>query len=212
MGPHGSQDQPTGSWCHSRPTVVVAQPAGHLPSSSGSTWFRSGLPDSSVLPVHFLGLGLQQPCQFLSSFISPQYTLWLNSSRIHLCYLQLRTVLGTWVFNMRKTVWIWTWEQSNELGMMVMPCFSHVLPFVTPWTVSLQAPLSIGFSRQEYWSGLEWVGLLCKRRWRKSLLGLLAKIKKMEKALGFFPSKKTRKKMKKWEGKRENTQAAWQSG
>ena len=26
--------------------------------------------------------------------------------------------------------------------------------FVTPWTVANQAPLSMGFSRQEYWSGL----------------------------------------------------------
>jgi len=26
--------------------------------------------------------------------------------------------------------------------------------FATPWTVARQAPLSIGFSRQEYWSGL----------------------------------------------------------
>jgi len=25
---------------------------------------------------------------------------------------------------------------------------------VTPWTVASQAPLSMGFSRQEYWSGL----------------------------------------------------------
>ena len=25
---------------------------------------------------------------------------------------------------------------------------------MTPWTVARQAPLSIGFSRQEYWSGL----------------------------------------------------------
>ena len=25
---------------------------------------------------------------------------------------------------------------------------------MTPWTVALQAPLSIGFPRQEYWSGL----------------------------------------------------------
>ena len=25
---------------------------------------------------------------------------------------------------------------------------------VTPWTVALQAPLSVEFSRQEYWSGL----------------------------------------------------------
>ena len=26
--------------------------------------------------------------------------------------------------------------------------------FATPWTVTFQAPLSMGFPRQEYWSGL----------------------------------------------------------
>ena len=31
---------------------------------------------------------------------------------------------------------------------------SHVRPFATPWTVAYQAPLSMGFSKQEYWSGL----------------------------------------------------------
>ena len=31
---------------------------------------------------------------------------------------------------------------------------SRVRLFATPWTVSYQAPLSMGFSRQEYWSGL----------------------------------------------------------
>ena len=31
---------------------------------------------------------------------------------------------------------------------------SRVQTFVTPWTVARQTPLSMGFSRQEYWSGL----------------------------------------------------------
>ena len=31
---------------------------------------------------------------------------------------------------------------------------SRVQLFATPWTVVYQAPLSMGFSRQEYWSGL----------------------------------------------------------
>ena len=31
---------------------------------------------------------------------------------------------------------------------------SHVQRFAAPWTVAHQAPLSMGFSRQEYWSGL----------------------------------------------------------
>ena len=32
--------------------------------------------------------------------------------------------------------------------------FSCVRFFATPWTVARQAPLSLGFLRQEYWSGL----------------------------------------------------------
>ena len=32
--------------------------------------------------------------------------------------------------------------------------FIHVCLFATPWTVAHQIPLSMGFSRQEYWSGL----------------------------------------------------------
>ena len=35
-----------------------------------------------------------------------------------------------------------------------LSCFGYVQPFAMPWTVAHQAPLSLGFSRQEYWSGL----------------------------------------------------------
>ena len=35
-----------------------------------------------------------------------------------------------------------------------MKSLSCVRLFVTPWTVAYQAPPSLGFSRQEYWSGL----------------------------------------------------------
>ena len=35
-----------------------------------------------------------------------------------------------------------------------MKLLSHVRLFVTPWTGAYQAPPSMGFSRQEYWSGL----------------------------------------------------------
>ena len=33
-------------------------------------------------------------------------------------------------------------------------CFSHVRLFATLWAVAYQAPLSLGFSRPEYWRGL----------------------------------------------------------
>ena len=41
-----------------------------------------------------------------------------------------------------------------KLPVCVLSRFSHVWLFATPWTVARQAPLSMGFSRQEYWSGL----------------------------------------------------------
>ena len=37
---------------------------------------------------------------------------------------------------------------------MKVNSLSHVRLFVTPWTVAHQAPPLMGFSRQEYWSGL----------------------------------------------------------
>ena len=36
----------------------------------------------------------------------------------------------------------------------VLSCFTHVRLFASPWTVAHQAPLSLGFPRQEYGSGL----------------------------------------------------------
>ena len=36
----------------------------------------------------------------------------------------------------------------------MLSCFSPVLLFVTLWALARQDPLSMGFSRQEYWSGL----------------------------------------------------------
>ena len=36
----------------------------------------------------------------------------------------------------------------------VLSCFRHVRLFATLWTVARQFPLSMGFPRQEYWSGL----------------------------------------------------------
>ena len=38
-------------------------------------------------------------------------------------------------------------------GMLGVKSLSRVRLFATPWTVAQQAPPSMGFSRQEYWSG-----------------------------------------------------------
>ena len=43
---------------------------------------------------------------------------------------------------------------TEQVRACLPSCFSHVRLFVTPRTVALQAPLSMGLSRQGYWSGL----------------------------------------------------------
>ena len=42
----------------------------------------------------------------------------------------------------------------HHLFACMLSCFSHVRLFATLWTIACQAALSMGFSRQEYWSGL----------------------------------------------------------
>ena len=57
--------------------------------------------------------------------------------------------------------------------MCVRSYFSHVLLFATLWTVACQALLSMGFSRQEYWSGSTFpspgvqtgISYICIGRW-----------------------------------------------
>ena len=44
-------------------------------------------------------------------------------------------------------------EGELENRVCVLSRFSHVQFFATLWTVALQAPLFMGFSRQECWSG-----------------------------------------------------------
>ena len=45
---------------------------------------------------------------------------------------------------------MWKWLRIGKKVKLL----SRVLLFATPWTVACQAPLSMGFSRQGYWSGL----------------------------------------------------------
>ena len=61
-------------------------------------------------------------------------------------FLQLQIILQ----KQNKTKPQTTLHNSFELCVVL----SRVPLFVTSWTVVHQAPLSMGFSRQEYWSGL----------------------------------------------------------
>ena len=73
---------------------------------------------------------------------------------------------------------------GGTCAFCVLSCFSNIQLFVTLWTMARQAPLSIGFSRQEYWSGLpfpspgifpthgSYLCLLCLLHWQVASLSL----------------------------------------
>ena len=53
-------------------------------------------------------------------------------------------------------VLVGVWWRSHYIGVdvWVLSHVSHIWLHVTPWTVAHQAPLSMGLSRQECWSGM----------------------------------------------------------
>ena len=64
------------------------------------------------------------------------------------------------------------WISSTEVMSRYIVCAHSLICvqlFATPWTVSHQAPLSMGFPRQEYWNGvpfptpwnLHWTHIFC---------------------------------------------------
>ena len=56
--------------------------------------------------------------------------------------------------NSNKSINIMNTETKIKLLLLLLSRFSRVQLCATPWTAAHQAPLSMGFSRQEYWSGL----------------------------------------------------------
>ena len=67
-----------------------------------------------------------------------------NQSHWHL-------ILDFWAPELREQIFLLFMLLS---GRCVCSHFSRVQLFGSPWTAARQAPLSLGFSRQEYWSGL----------------------------------------------------------
>ena len=74
-----------------------------------------------------------------------------------------RNVIGSirWkrVFHERSIWWrirhsLYNLKKQHQNLWLLLSRFSHVQLCATLWTVACQAPLFMGFSRQEYWSGL----------------------------------------------------------
>ena len=89
-------------------------------------------------------------------FIHHQNQQWRVESSGHITLTLLPSSHLLWLltlclpFHFLGSFWL-CWA---HLACMRAQLLSHVCLFVIPWAVACQAPLSMGLSRQEYWSGL----------------------------------------------------------
>ena len=58
------------------------------------------------------------------------------------------------ILQARTLEWVAISFSNAWKGKLKVKSLSHVRLFATPWSAAYQAPLSMGFSRQEYWSGV----------------------------------------------------------
>ena len=86
---------------------------------------------------------LTQQCVFISIQASP-------------CSSPSMTSMTTWFRTRQSSCWSCVVHPRGGLGkdsLVAVQSFSVVQLFATPWTAAHQVPLSLGFYRQEYWSG-----------------------------------------------------------
>ena len=137
----------------------MGEPGG-LPSmgSQNQTWLKwlSSSSSSAYVPpswISFLPPAhshnsrlLQRPC--LSSLSHRANSHWLFICIcLCICFMLLLPFISPWEVGGRIQ------RERTYVHVYVSSCFSHVWFFVTLWTLAWHAPLSMEFSRQEYWSG-----------------------------------------------------------
>ena len=141
-----SNSCPLSQWCHptiSSSVVPISSCLQSFPASGSflmSQLFTSG-GQSIGAPASFLSAAAAKSLQSCPTLCDP-----IDGS------LQGSAVPG--ILQARMLEWVaisfsnaWKWKVK-------MKSLSHAWLFATPWTAAYQAPLSMGFSRQEYWSGL----------------------------------------------------------
>ena len=117
-------------------------------------WFPLGLTALISLLSRGLSRVFSSTTVWKHKFFSAQLSSWSNS---HICTQKNHS------FDYRDLCWQVMSLLFNSLSrfviaflprsMVLHTAFSWVQLSMTPWTTALQTPLSMGFPRQEYWSG-----------------------------------------------------------
>ena len=146
-------------WCPQR--VSTTQPAPwlyqpHLPVP-GPHFLLSA---TQTQPPPQSSPGLCKGGSYIHSFILPMVKKtcplpWLLlPTLVPQLPLQAKYLILTFTLSCSHLHVLKTFQASLIVPPISVKSFSHIRLFVTLWTVACQAPLSMEFSRQEYWSGL----------------------------------------------------------
>ena len=98
--------------------------------------------------------------QIFCPFFKKEDWFCLIFSSIHFSYIfDISPLLDTWLANIFSNLACWLFilllvSFVVQKVKVKVKSLSRVRLFATPWTVAYQAPPSMGFSRQECWSGL----------------------------------------------------------
>ena len=132
---------------HTRPPCPSPTPGVHSNSHPSSQWCHPAI-SSSVIPFSSCPQSLPalesiaaKSLQSCPTLCHPRDGIPPGSPVPGI--LQARTL--EWVAISFSNAWKWKVKGKS---------LSRVRLFATPWTAAHQAPLSMGFSRQEYWSGV----------------------------------------------------------
>ena len=153
-----SEVEPMGLFCQVPRWCLHALASPKYLLCLSSSGFRRHLPTWRPTLVYETCLPSPSPYLFASSLAIPAIPHSPQATLASLLFLINKKHIPV------SELWSWPSSAWSTLptcpvgkacsGMCTLSHFSHVWLFLTPWTVARQAPLFMGFSRQEYWSGL----------------------------------------------------------
>ena len=114
---------------------------------------------------HYPESSTGQQCDFRSAFLLSALVLLLFFNQCHCWHLGLDNLLSSAHYRLLTNICIFhpldtsssssfPHDNQKRLFIVVVQSLSHVGLFATPLTVARQAPLSIGFPKQESWCAL----------------------------------------------------------
>ena len=141
-------------WAYEQTEELSRESTTHMCGSIGTIIPLAGIVISSLVIQSFIGSLSLEPMVHGLSMVRNRKIIVLSCMCLCFCmslYVSMKTHIAHCVHR----------QISIEIYLhaCTLSHFSHVWLFLTLWIVAHQAPLSLGFSRQEHWGGLPCPGI-----------------------------------------------------